>query len=191
MTAPVVLIRDDTLAELVLDGCVSIERARDGSLTRHAVPDRTYVVDGITVLPAAITLEVIVSPNPTVPGLTTGRARITEVMEWLDDARRAGITLALQEEGRTQDTDLVVERWTERTDRTDSPRLSIWLGEIRVAETLLSTLEATVAPRRAAPSPSETAKDGEEESEGGNRSFLAIGADGLSDAIERFFGASP
>jgi hypothetical protein len=172
---PAALIRDDTLETLVLDGCLSIGRANDGSITRNAVPDRTYVADGITVQPAAITIEALISQSPGTEGATTGPERINEVIEYLSEARRVGATLSLQQPGRALDVDLVVERWSDRSDRSDAPALTIVLGQVRIA--VKSTIVGESTKPKTPPVPSETAKGGEVEREGGRRSLLSIGID--------------
>ena len=182
---PALLIREDTGDQLVLDGVLRVERRHDGTLTRHALPDATYTTDGLTILPGAISIEALVSQSPAIEGLLTGPERIAEVMEWLRDARREVAIVALQQPGRAQDTDLVIERYTDQSDSRDAPALSITLGEVRIAET--STLELAERTRPASPPvPSEDALDGEPEADGGRRGGKSLAA----AALDALFGGA-
>lgn len=160
------LIRDDTLAELVLDGVISVDRDRDGSLTRNPVVDRSYVRDGLTVGPTTITIRALISQSPPTEGALTGPARIAQVLTWLEEARRAGVTVSFQQPGRDLDVDYAIERYADSHGERDAPELTIVLGEVRFAQT--SSVEIAEV-RRSARVPSETAKDGEGETDGGRR----------------------
>lgn len=187
----VVLARDDTGAEQVIDA-ISIARRRDGGLTSHALPDRSYVSDGLTVLPDAIAITAVISQSPSTPGALTGPSRVNEVLEFLAECRRVAAVVSLQEPGRPQDTDLVVERYEDVSSGQDAPQLSIQLGRVRIAQT--SSVALTVTPTTASAStpavPSDTALGGESESDGGRRSSKSLGAATL-DSITGFLGGAP
>lgn len=182
---PCVLIRDDTFDELLLDGVLSVDRRRPGVMTRHRVPDRSHVADGITIDPEEILIEALISPNPPGEDTTTGPARIAEVLDWLAEARREGVTVSLQEPDRPQDVDLVIERYSDISSRLDAPALSIALSEARFAERSRIELAERETAASGAPVPSERALDGAEEQEGGRRSasLLSTIADFFTEQV--------
>lgn len=145
---PLLLIREDTLEDLVLEGTLTMDVVYDGALTDYALVDRTFASTGKLARPKTATIEALVSPNG-VPGLTRqGDQRIADVIGWLQQAQFDAQTLLIQFPGRPQIDSMVVERFSKREDNTDTPGVSVQLKEVRIAQT-----SAVVLPPRVVPTP--------------------------------------
>lgn len=100
---PPTLVRQDTGAVLILDGIVSSREALDILVTQHPVQNQSVVTDHSQPMALARQLEWWVSPDPTIPGITAGPERLTEVRQWLD-AVSTGVALTLNEPGTPNPT---------------------------------------------------------------------------------------
>lgn len=141
------LIRDDGGPTLTIDGDISMTVSHPGRLTDKAVVDRTFVVDGRIILPKTSTLDVIVTPRPIMQDLKYGEQRISEVLDWLQEAKDNAWTMTIQRAGWPPLNDMMVENFARTMSNMDSPSFSISFKESRIAHIRSTTLAQ--APARA------------------------------------------
>lgn len=145
------LIRDDGGPTLTIDGDISMTVSHQGRLTDKAVVDRTFVVDGRIILPKTSTLDIIVSIKPVLPDLKYGEQRISEVLDWLQDAKDNARIMTIQRAGWPPLTDMMVENFARTMNSKDSPSFSVSFKESRIARIRSTSL---------AQSPSKASKKG-------------------------------
>ena len=145
MTTPVALLQDNG-EPLVLDGAITVRVTYPGTLTSSPLADRTYAADGKTNQPATIVIDVIVSPSPTLEGLTKGPARLTEVSAWLERAYTDADVLDVQTPRTALLLDYVLESYTDETNNTDSKRITINLKQAVIASSLSVALTRQTTP---------------------------------------------
>jgi len=145
------LIRDDGGPSLVLDGNVSMTVSHPGRLTDKAVVDRTFVVDGRIVLPKLSTLDLLVSPNPIVDGVQTGDARISEVIDWLENAKLNSLIMTIQRPGWPPVTDMMVETFARTMSSSDTPSFNVSFKEVRIAKIRSTTLAQAASKSKGKP----------------------------------------
>lgn len=158
------LIRDDGGPSLVLDGNVSMTVSHPGRLTDKAVVDRTFVVDGRIVLPKLSTLDVLVSPNPIAEDIQRGQARISEVLDWLENAKLNSLIMTIQRPGWPPITDMMVETFTRTMASSNTPSFSVSFKEVRIAKIRSTTLAQAASKSKGKP-----------------KSAIAAGMEGESD----------
>lgn len=140
------LIRDDGGPTLTIDGDISMTVSHQGRLTDKAVVDRTFVVDGRIILPKTSTMDIIVPIRSVFPDLKQGQARISEVLDWLQDAKDNARIMTIQRAGWPPLTDMMVETFARTIDYRDSPSFSVSFKESRIAR-IRSTTLAQAPPR--------------------------------------------
>lgn len=133
----VALIREDTLATLVLEGCTRVTVTVEGQVTSHPVPDRSTVSDGVLHRPTLVSLAVTVPVH-----------RLLATRGFLQAAKAGGITLALQRPGEPQLPLLVVERYTSDEAETTSTEFQIRLKQVRIASSQSVETTLTDGPPR-------------------------------------------
>ena len=140
------LIRQDTGAQLVLDGVVQSKELHATKITRHPVETQETITDHAQVESLGRQVEWIVSQTPALPGLTTGPERIAEVIDWLTGVER-GTPLTLVETDLPVRRDLRLESWPYTKDTT-SIRLSLSLRQGIVARSRTIELRPEQQQRR-------------------------------------------
>lgn len=161
MADPVALLREDG-SPLTLEGATSITEDHPGEVTTHPVPDRSFSTDGRTKRPIVVTIEAVISQRSTLPGITTGPARLQEVNAWLLRASDAAEVLDIQQPDRAIASGYVIKNYKLVRDKMDGELLSLVLQQLRIA----TSETVTLADRQRTPTDAATAGLAEETDKG-------------------------
>lgn len=186
MTQDVAIVREDTLAVLVLEGAMSLGYTRPGRVTSYPVPDRTHISDGVVLLPDQVTVRALVSPSPGRADLTSGPDRLREVEQYLDECRAQAVPVSVLRPRGGLIRSLVLEEYSTSEDNTDSLAVDCRF----VAVQLATTRAAQVAAIRGKPvDAARSAVDSEEKDTGPGstkdapQSLLSATVDTIRDAF--------
>lgn len=161
----IALIRQDTLtAVLTLDGIISGDHVYEGTITDHAMDDRSTRTDGITIRPRRLSLSGMVGSIMADVIDGPGPGRIARVVDTLRDLQIAQVPLTVQIPGRAGIRSMGIESFSEGFDSTSDAPLVIDFKELLTASRETVTLAAINAgPPRAdvAPGLEDTQERGE------------------------------